>query len=77
MDARSTSVTHPAGRLRATFRVMQTTRYQCHVCERDEQHCECDRYCILCFGEDNVRLCEDGSYYCINCREVCDFVPQQ
>jgi hypothetical protein len=55
---------------------MQTMRYVCRQCEREEPQCECDRYCSLCFGADNVRLCEDGGYYCMNCRESCDFTAQ-
>jgi len=55
---------------------MQTLRYHCRQCEREEEHCECERYCCLCFGGDNIRLCEDGSYYCLNCREACDFMAQ-
>jgi len=30
----------------------------------------------LCQGYENVRLCEDGNYYCLPCRESCDFQAQ-
>ena len=55
---------------------MVTSRYVCRQCDHDEDGCECNRYCILCYGEDDVRLCEDGSFYCANCREVCDYMAQ-
>lgn len=51
-------------------------RFHCSVCEREESRCECVRYCCLCNGADNVRLCEDGLYYCRACREACDFQAQ-
>ncbi len=51
-------------------------RFHCSVCEREESRCECVRYCCLCNGADNVRLCEDGLYYCMACREACDFQAQ-
>jgi len=27
-------------------------------------------------GQTDVRLCEDGAYYCRDCREVCDYPVQ-
>ena len=39
----------------------------------EERKCKCDRYCTLCQGSEDVRLCEDGAYYCHDCREACDF----
>ena len=27
-------------------------------------------------GEHDVRLVEDGCYYCLECREACDYVPE-
>lgn len=50
--------------------------YICLMCERTEDKCECHRYCNLCQGEHNVRLCRDGQYYCNDCREVCDMQAQ-
>src|SRR6185437_10181302 len=55
---------------------METTRFQCVICEKDEKQCTCDRYCAICFGEDDARLCQDGCYYCRTCREACDNQPQ-
>jgi sulfur transfer complex TusBCD TusB component (DsrH family) len=50
-------------------------RYLCAMCDRAETLCTCDvkGYCSLCQGSDEVRLCEDGYYYCLLCREVCDY----
>jgi sulfur transfer complex TusBCD TusB component (DsrH family) len=50
--------------------------YHCLQCDRTESQCKCDRYCALCQSEDSVRLCEDGNYYCIACREACDYQPE-
>ena len=47
--------------------------YQCAVCDQIERECKCDRYCTLCLGFHDVRLCQDGSYYCLECREACDY----
>ncbi len=48
----------------------------CVQCDKDEAHCSCDKYCALCQGSDNVRLCHDGCYYCKDCREACGFEAQ-
>jgi hypothetical protein len=50
--------------------------YKCYQCEKEESRCNCDRYCSLCQGEFDVRLCQDGMYYCRDCREACDFQAQ-
>ena len=50
--------------------------FKCIICEQDEAHCQCDRYCSMCQGGDKVRLCQDGLYYCLNCREACDLQAQ-
>ena len=47
-------------------------KYRCAVCEMEESRCFCDKYCYLCKGQDNVRLCADGMYYCLACREACE-----
>jgi hypothetical protein len=52
-------------------------RFVCMQCEMTEDRCKCDRYCCLCQGAYNVRLCMDGQYYCIDCRESCDFQAQE
>jgi hypothetical protein len=48
----------------------------CCICDQAEEHCECDRYCSLCHSDYNVRLTEDGQYYCADCREACDYKTQ-
>ena len=55
---------------------METTRYVCAMCDKDEKVCACDRYCSICFSEDDPRLCQDGCYYCRTCREACDYQAQ-
>jgi hypothetical protein len=45
-------------------------------CELPEERCECQRYCIWCLGENDVRLCFDGQFYCIDCREAGDMRAQ-
>ena len=44
----------------------------CMQCDNPERTCKCDKYCYMCKGEFGVRLCEDGLYYCPDCREACD-----
>ena len=51
-------------------------KFRCIVCDKEEAQCRCDKYCGLCQGEHDVRLCEDGTYYCRECREACDFQAQ-
>ena len=50
--------------------------FKCAVCDLEEVRCQCDKYCAICQGEHNVRLCQDGAYYCQDCREICDFQAQ-
>jgi hypothetical protein len=45
----------------------------CSACNMTEVRCQCDKYCILCKSDERVRLCQDGCYYCGDCREVCEF----
>ena len=52
---------------------MQPTNYICTACNLPEQKCQCEKFCILCRSDSNVRLCQDGCYYCRDCREVCEF----
>jgi hypothetical protein len=49
------------------------TRFRCSQCDKTEDRCECDRYCYMCMGQYNNRLCQDGLYYCQACREACDY----
>lgn len=50
--------------------------FECIICEQEESKCTCDRYCGMCQGANDVRLCNDGMYYCLECREACDLQPQ-
>ena len=55
---------------------MATAAFLCIACGRPEDKCACDRYCALCYSAYGLRLCEDGQYYCPDCRNVCDFMVQ-
>ena len=57
------------------MRVM-AEKFRCNICDLEESRCECDRYCWLCQGGNNVRLCQDGQYYCLDCREACELHAQ-
>jgi len=50
--------------------------YVCSICDQVERRCSCTKYCWLCRGQFDVRLCEDGQYYCRACRESCDMQAQ-
>ena len=50
--------------------------FLCLQCELPESRCECQRYCNLCMGDNQVRLCYDGLFYCLECREACELSPQ-
>jgi hypothetical protein len=52
------------------------TRFRCNVCDQTEQKCTCEKYCAFCQASLEVRLCEDGLYYCPSCREACEMVPE-
>jgi len=43
------------------------------ACGKREEDCTCERYCALCNSDSELRLTEDGQYYCRDCREACDF----
>jgi hypothetical protein len=49
----------------------------CVQCDKPEQDCSCDKYCTICKGQQGVRLCIDGLYYCPDCREACDVALAQ
>lgn len=51
--------------------------YICTVCGETEQNCKCPRFCTLCNVEYGVRLCEDGCYYCADCREICGYTAEE
>jgi hypothetical protein len=42
-------------------------------CEMTEDRCDCEKYCCLCQSLMEVRLCEDGLFYCKPCREACGY----
>ncbi len=44
----------------------------CALCDKPESNCQCVRYCWVCKGQEAIRLCADGQYYCPDCREACD-----
>jgi sulfur transfer complex TusBCD TusB component (DsrH family) len=52
-------------------------RFRCSACELVEEKCECQKYCLLCLGEHDVRLVQDGFYYCLECREACEYLPEE
>ena len=32
---------------------------------------------MLCYSDSEVRLCDDGCYYCGDCREICGFIAEE
>jgi hypothetical protein len=42
-------------------------------CEMNEEKCYCEKYCCSCQSQLDVRLVEDGLYYCAPCREACGY----
>ena len=51
--------------------------YACTICGLKEDSCQCARFCTLCSVDYDIRLCEDGCYYCADCREICGFIVEQ
>jgi hypothetical protein len=45
----------------------------CAQCERSEANCWCEKYCVLCQSQLDIRLCTDGLLYCEACRTACDY----
>ena len=52
-------------------------KFRCAQCEMPEDKCDCEKYCCLCQGQVDIRLCHDGLYYCPPCREACDYKTQE
>ena len=52
---------------------LNKSKFVCAQCDLSEQRCECEKYCCLCQGQIDIRLCEDGLYYCPACRLACDY----
>lgn len=50
---------------------------KCAVCDHPEKTCTCTKYCALCQTDYQVRLTEDGQFYCIDCREACGYKTQE
>ncbi len=51
-------------------------KFICIQCDQQEAKCQCDKFCIVCQGNHDVRLVNDGTYYCLECREACDLQAQ-
>ena len=51
--------------------------YICTMCDNREEDCRCERFCTLCKSDSNVRLCDDGCYYCGDCREICGYMAEE
>ena len=49
------------------------SRIVCAQCERPEESCSCDKFCVYCQSQLDVRLCTDGLMYCEACREACEY----
>jgi len=47
----------------------------CAQCEKTEAVCQCEKYCVYCQSQLDVRLCTDGLLYCEGCRTACDYKP--
>jgi hypothetical protein len=49
------------------------SQIHCAQCEAIEAHCSCDKFCVFCQSQVDVRLCTDGLMYCEACRTACDY----
>ena len=63
----------PDDGLRFFMSTATKNKYRCMQCEMTEDRCACEKYCCLCESMLEVRLCQDGLYYCEPCREACDY----
>src|SRR5260370_17118823 len=41
----------------------------CAQCDLPEDRCACEKYCTICKGQQNVRLCSDGLSYSPHSRD--------
>ncbi len=48
-------------------------KFRCLQCDKEEERCDCDKYCGFCEGFNDVRLCSDGIFYCRDCRLSCGY----
>jgi hypothetical protein len=57
------------------FYIVNMPPVLCSQCDKTESECKCNRYCCTCGGQEGIRLCMDGLYYCPDCREACEMSP--
>ncbi len=74
--ARGRRIVQPAAPRRREDPIMPRKIFHCCVCGQPEDRCKCDKYCALCHADYGIRLTEDGQYYCLDCREACDYKTQ-
>ena len=48
-------------------------KYRCANCEKAEEQCDCEKFCVLCQSQLDIRICQDGPMYCEPCRNACDY----
>jgi hypothetical protein len=48
-------------------------KFRCGQCEMSEDQCDCDKFCVLCQSQLDIRICKDGLMYCEPCRTACDY----
>jgi len=65
-------VAQPSGTVSSEAFMAAHQQIVCTQCDQPEDSCRCEKYCTICKGQHNVRLCADGLYYCPDCREACD-----
>ena len=65
-------VAQPSGTVSSEAFMAAHPQIVCTQCDQPEDSCRCEKYCTICKGQHNVRLCADGLYYCPDCREACD-----
>ena len=46
---------------------------RCAQCEQPESRCWCEKFCVLCQSQLDIRLCTDGLLYCEACRTACGY----
>ncbi len=49
------------------------SQIRCAQCEQLVARCSCEKFCIFCQTQLDVRLCTDGLMYCEACRTACDY----
>jgi hypothetical protein len=51
------------------------SQIRCAQCEQIESRCWCEKFCMMCQSQLDIRLCTDGLMYCEACRTACDYKP--